>query len=210
MKALKIFERKKNFKIFTLKIQFNKLLTISNLTQLGYIDIGDEFWRQNVMLTFLGRFGHKKIRSKIPVQDLNFVTIIQRWQLCWWQNHYFGDFFRYVSLQLVTSSGSSDECTSLSVSPCFWPKKHFFHVKDLILELYKLWISGRLVVLGLFIILTPQSGQRNIIIYINIILLYYIIYILWKGYTPDPSLLPFPASNILKIFSKMSKTSFSI
>ena len=114
--------------------------------------------------------------------------------------------FRLKNLQ----PGSSDGCTSLSVGPCFWPRKQFCHVKDLILELYKLWISGRLVVLGLFIILTPQSGQRNIIIYINIILLYYIIYILWKGYTPDPSLLPFPASNILKIFSKTSKTSFSI
>ena len=109
--------------------------------------------------------------------------------------------FRLEHLQQRPSDGS----TSLSVSPCFLPRKQFYHVKDLILELYKLWISGRLVVLGLFIILTPQSGQRNIIIYINIILLYYIIYILWKGYTPDPSLLPFPASNILKIFSKKVK-----
>ena len=166
---------------------------------------------------------------KIPVQDLNFITIIQRWQWCWWQNHYFGDFFRHVSnffnvsnwplisptcdKLLVTNifhlehlqQRPSDGSTSLSVSPCFWPRKQFCHVKDLILELYKLWISGRLVVLGLFIILTPQSGQRNIIIYINIILLYYIIYILWKGYTPDLSLLPFPASNILKIFSKKVK-----
>ena len=75
-------------------------------------------------------------------------------------------------------------------------------------RVYKLWISVRLIFLTrpFFIILTAQSGQRNIIIYINIIVSYYIIYILWKGHTLYPSLLPFPASNILKIFTKTSKT----